>query len=1127
MRGILSVALALALTAVPAADAKKRAPSYHSPHYKGTRKAPKTAPPPAPTPIPLAAAGRFPQVLVDEAGTAHIAWADSEGDNADVVRYCRLKRGSTTCDNPASTQRLTWDKTYGGGDDPRFNNDDSGPKLVQIGDQLAIVDYRYPTSEPKPDHSCFSCTVLLWVTDDGGDHFSGPAVVGDSDVNGGAIAFGASDDPVIGTITDTVTGGTFFQPIHPGRYSSALTMIGDQADNEAYSGSLAVAYGHVLAADADLNNNIYVKRLESGDGGSISQWSAPASKIQGQEPTLAGGPAGAFMISRTEFHAPFGVRRIGEDLAPAPQTIVADTEGGRFADLFQDASGRLFAAWVNTSGQTADVLGVRMRSSADGTHWSGVQPLLPGQTDAGQLKLGAASDGGGFAVMNSTGNGLSEGPIVATAFGPAKGTGAFGLGHLAGGEGDPNATTGCTQIMFGSVHVDTDSGCFLHGTGANAKVSVTTGTLRLNGLQIVPDADVKILIDARNHTLNTTGKVSVNLVAPGIPTITLWHGELHVDLGAAGSGATLFDFDTKDFASVLQGFPIDGKVQVKLQGDGVVIPLELKLPPYFGGLNAAAVVTADERTGLHLDSLEIKLDDVFLGPLQIHDLDIKYKREGTVWDGGAEFRIPGPQSPRLKAHLRFEDGKFKQGDIGLGLFPGIPVFTDVYWHELRLGIQLDPLKLSGGITVGAIPIPPDVWTIDIAADFSIQFGTPTIVRGDGFGSVLGLRLATAGFLYSSDGYAYFKAGVDIGDDWLGLSASGSIYVNGGHFGAKVKAKVCVATICPSAAGAISDRGIAVCGGEDDGPGAVYHWGDSPFDIEASLTSCYISEIVDLPPGLGGRRAHAAQAGARTFTVAKGESGETLKVTGEGAAPSVTLLDPSGTAVTPAAVTDKSAPAIASSSPSAPITLVGLRRPKPGTWTIQPAPGSAPIAAVGRGVALAKPKVSARLSGRGRSRRLSYRVSGPAGLAVTFVEVAKGGDHVLGVAKGAKGTLRFTPGDGPGGRRAIVADIAVNGVGFARRTLTSYTAPPPARPGRPGRPRIVRHGSNVTVSFARARGAATSAVKLHASDGTDRMLVVAKGKAVFRQVHRGTHLRATVRGVGISGRRGPSSVASKR
>jgi hypothetical protein len=242
---------------------------------------------------------------------------------------------------------------------------------------------------------------------------------------------------------------------------------------------------------------------------------------------------------------------------------------------------------------------------------------------------------------------------------------------------------------------------------------------------------------------------------------------------------------------------------------------------------------------------------------------------------------------------------------------------------------------------------------------------------------------------------------------------------------------------------------------------------------------------------------------------------------------VTLLDPSGVAVTPAAVTDKSAPVIASSDPNAPITLVGLRKPKPGTWTIQPTAGSAPIATVGRAVALAKPKVSAHLGGRGRSRRLSYRVSGPAGLAVTFVEVAKGGEHVLGVSKGAQGTLRFTPGDGPGGRRAIVADIAVNGVGFARRTLTSYTAPAPAHPGRSGRPRIVRHGTSVTVSFTRARGAATSAVKLHASDGTNRMVVVAKGKAVFRQVHRGTHLRATVRGVGISGRRGPSSVASKR
>jgi hypothetical protein len=1124
MRGAMGVIAALVLFAAPAAEAAKRAPSYHSPHYKGTRKAPKTAPPPAPTPIPLSDSGLFPQVLVDEAGTAHIAWAEDDGDNADVVRYCRLRRGSTTCDNPPETQRLVWNKDYGGGDDPRFNIDDSGPKLVQIGDQLAIVDYRYPTFQTKPDGSCGSCTTLLWVTDDGGEHFTGPAVVGDSDVNGGAIAFGASDDPVIGTITDTVTGGTFFQPIHPGRYSSVTTVLGNADPLEAYGGSLASAYGHVFSADNDLSDRIYVRRLETGDGGDIAQWSQP-TVVTGEDPTLAGGPAGAYLLSRPGFHEALGVRRIGEDLGAGPQAVVSDVNA-TLPDIFEDGSGRLFVAWQNSSGATPADVGVKMRSSSDGTHWSGVQPVLPGEGSAGQLDLGAASDGGGFAVMNRTGGINSAGPIVATAFGTTQKTNQFGLGHLAGGGGDVNATTGCTSIGFGSVHIDTDSGCFLHGTGTNARVSVTTGTLRLNGLQIVPDAGVKILIDAKGHTLNTTGSVSVILTAPGIPTITLWHGELHVDLGAAGSGVTLFDFDTSKFAAILEGFPIEGHIQVRLQGDGIVIPISLKLPPYLGGISGAATVTADERTGLHLDSLEIKADDIFLGPLQIHDLDISYQSTGSIWDGGAELRIPGPESPKLAAHVRFEDGAFKEGDVRLGLFPGIPVFTDVYWHELRLGLELDPLKLSGGISVGAIPISTDVWTIDIAADFSIKFGTPVVVTLDGSGSVLGLTLAKMGFVYSSDGYVFFTVGVDLGSDWLGIEADGTIYVNGGHFGGKVHAKVCVAGICPSASGAVSDRGIAVCADEDDGPGAVYHWGDSPFDIEGSLTSCYISEIVDLPPGARRRGAHAAQAGARTFTVAAGERGETLKVTGSGGAPSVTLVDPSGATVTPAAASDKAAPVIASSDPNAPVTLVGLRKPKAGTWTIQEAPGSPAIASVGRGVALAKPKVTAKVSGKGRARRLTYNVSGPPGLQVTFAEVAKGGDHVIGVAKGSGGTLRFAPSDGRGGRRAIVADIAVNGVGFERRTVGHYTAPGPLRPGRPGKPHIRRRGTTVKVSFGAARGAKTYAVTVAADRGR-RMVVVAKRRATFTQIHKGGRVRVTVRGVSAAGRRGASSVASKR
>jgi hypothetical protein len=66
-----------------------------------------------------------------------------------------------------------------------------------------------------------------------------------------------------------------------------------------------------------------------------------------------------------------------------------------------------------------------------------------------------------------------------------------------------------------------------------------------------------------------------------------------------------------------------------------------------------------------------------------------------------------------------------------------------------------------------------------------------------------------------------------------------------------------------------------------------------------------------------------------------------------------------------------------------------------------------------------------------------------------------------------------------------------------------------------------------VRFRRARGARTNAVRLHSSDGIDRMVAAPKGRVVFRQVHRGTHLRVTVRGVSAAGRMGAPSVASKR
>src|SRR5688572_23061407 len=125
-----SCLLVVSIILVATADAAARGPVYRDPpSYRGTTKAPPTKAPPQvrPDPVSLSTTGQggFPDVLVDEAGTAHIVWTEGRGADSDAAIYCRLKRGARDCDTRAT---LTWEKSYGSGDGPQFNTDYLGPK---------------------------------------------------------------------------------------------------------------------------------------------------------------------------------------------------------------------------------------------------------------------------------------------------------------------------------------------------------------------------------------------------------------------------------------------------------------------------------------------------------------------------------------------------------------------------------------------------------------------------------------------------------------------------------------------------------------------------------------------------------------------------------------------------------------------------------------------------------------------------------------------------------------------------------------------------------------------------------------------------------------------------------------
>jgi hypothetical protein len=175
-------------------------PSFHTPGYKWNHKLPKVALV-IPGKLISLGDGEYPHVLVDAAGTGQIAYTTAPSGAPSVLHDCVLLRGQTGC---AANSGLVPQEDG----DPQYNIDDDGPTPLTIGNELLMVDHRYPNPETLPDGSSGYPT-FLWTSEDGGRTFTGPGTIGNLGVSGNAIVFGGSQ-PQLGWITDTMTGGTFF-----------------------------------------------------------------------------------------------------------------------------------------------------------------------------------------------------------------------------------------------------------------------------------------------------------------------------------------------------------------------------------------------------------------------------------------------------------------------------------------------------------------------------------------------------------------------------------------------------------------------------------------------------------------------------------------------------------------------------------------------------------------------------------------------------------------------------------------------------------------------------------------------------------------------------------------------------
>jgi hypothetical protein len=386
-----------------------------------------------------------------------------------------------------------------------------------------VIDRRFPDIFKTPGEKTSDSNVFEWSSVDGGATLTGPGQIGDNQMSGGAIAFGDPGAPSIGTISATETGGTFFQGSLTGQYTTSKAELG--SGDQAYYGKLALDGTQPVAAFADLSGNVFVREWTGqGNFNDASTWSS--ASFPGFQPQIVGGAAGVFvMYSDSPINGGnLQLRRIagGQPVGgPVPLGITSASPPA----ISEDPTGRIAVAYT------------------DGVDFSGpaLTVAAPGGAGIERLEVSATTDGGGFVsyVQNPSGA-EGSGTVQVAAFGTQQATGKPGLGPLPGGGigssvGDQLATSTCTTAGFGVLVAENEGGgCWGHEP-TNPNLDVSLGEVDINGLRIIPDPGVRIGIDPKLHTIDTTGKVRVVLTAAGV-NITLFHDELHAKIPTGAIG---------------------------------------------------------------------------------------------------------------------------------------------------------------------------------------------------------------------------------------------------------------------------------------------------------------------------------------------------------------------------------------------------------------------------------------------------------------------------------------------------------------------------------------------------------------------------------------------------------------
>ena len=1082
-----------------------------------------------------------PDVAVDAAGTAHIAWREDRADGPHTV-YCRLPRGAAACQDE---QDLGTTSTF------QF-----GPAgvVVRRDGTIGVLAYYCCGADEG---------TRLWESTDGGTTFGEPRVIGSVEpssvvegpglntlmtgFSGSGAPLGAGiqvmptdDSPVTGyaTLDDTAEGGAY--------YSGGVALLDDTTPVSAYTNL----------------QDTWVRVYDRGAGGDYNNadnWGPSVPLVDEDEPTIVSGPSGSYLMTHVEYdddplRDAYQVRRLSPDTGELGMPFLAtDIRDSLFGTMTADAAGGLTAVWTD-EGESAPI---RSSYSATGAGFS--QPgTVVESVRAFNLRVSTAGDGGGAVVWDENRDDGSAWVATIPVGGVTPDGGTEEPPTSVGGFVPGDNSTKCTRQVLvkpGVLAAVQGAGCFDEQPSGSGRWT-TKGDVNVNGIRFVGGkTSTTVTVDTAAHTIAASAGV-VQMAGPLV--LSKDAGTWDVD------GTTTFE-GLEKFGIKLLDLPALGRASVDFGKDEAFVTANLALPKPFDLVTGATTLRTTMLGGLDLRGITLKVASLAIGEFGMRDLSVTYDASSSTWTGTVDLKLP-PVGEYARLTLGLRQGKLVRLSFAYGgppfpfqVYPGLWLKNAGFDYDgtdgfaLGGGVDLAAPTPDGPITFDAIGSPPGTGR---GFYFSQPASGPAHLRIAGRLGLYGLDLAGGSADFYTDGRFAFMAGFAFGLSRLGVSGDidGAVDLDAGTFHAKARAEVCV-IFCANAEGIVSDVGIAAC--------ASIEFGVDPFSFELAFlvgyqwatgldvgTTCDLGAYQTPPSGSGPSASEVVVQPDGTIYLPPGDPRSySVDVPGVGGVRSAVVVESDPSAPLDPQNGDRVVlvPSEATSSVRLVIVTKGTIVGSVYRVTASPSPSSPPLAMRSIGAAGSRREstpaftvaasypastVTASLSGSGRSRTLSWDATHLADASRSLRFIETGGDgvaRILGETAADSGSLPFTV-DGPKGPRTVTAVVVDDrGQSVASTDVASYDAPGPQLPGKARSLKAKPSRGKLVVSWKKGRGAPVDhwRVTVALEDGRRLLVDTTKPGLTIPGVAKRDRVQVVVVGVDALGREGrPAKVARR-